>query len=67
MFRKTILVKMTSLSENSEVTTSVVEGKLNTVIVKLEEAEARLVLLMKLKKLGMCTKDILLLPPARSE
>ena len=52
------MLEMTSLSRNSEVTTSVVEGKLNNVIIKLEEAEARLVLFIKRKKRGMCTKDI---------
>ena len=34
------------------------EGKLNTVIIKLVEAEARMDLFSELKKRGMCTRDI---------
>ena len=49
---------MTSLSNNSEVTISTVEGKLFNVNFKVAEAEARLKLFNKLKARGMCTKDI---------
>ena len=49
---------MTSLRESSEVTTSHVEGKLNAVVMKIEEAEARLQLFFRLKAKNMCTKDV---------
>ena len=49
---------VTSLRESSEVTTSQVEGKLNAVVMKVEEADARLELFFRLKAKNMCTKDI---------
>ena len=49
---------MTSLRAISEETTSQVEGKLNAVVMKIEEAEARINLFQKLKCKNMCTKDI---------
>ena len=51
-------MKMTSLRISSEETTSNVEGKLNAVVLKIEEAEARIKLFKKLKSRNMCTKDI---------
>ena len=39
-------------------TISQVEGKLNNVVMKIEEAEARLHLFRRLMKKNMCTKDV---------